>query len=153
LAGEQRPGLDNAASRALRRLTSIFHERDPERFGEFLHPEVVMVDRRRGPTAPPQVGRAAHVANFEATLDVGMTRHEFEPVAVRGERLVLARGGARTDAGLESSALVLYEFDDGGRLERTDLFSEGDLALALEELDNRYAVGEGADHAHVARAV
>ena len=143
--------LDNAAWRAVQNVLAAYNERDLDRLGSLLHPDVTEIDRRRGPTAPPVGGRAEVVADLGASIDVGLSLAEFEVVAVRGEQLVAARGGARTTTGLESSTVEVFEVDASGRLLRFVHYSAHDLAAALEELDERYVSGEGAPHAPLVR--
>jgi class 3 adenylate cyclase/type II secretory pathway predicted ATPase ExeA/ketosteroid isomerase-like protein len=145
------PVLDNAAWRALQRVLAAFNEGDFEALRSLYHPDVHELDRRRLATSPTLVGRELYMENMRAIRDTGLTHVEFEPVAVRGERLAVVRGGARTDSGLESLATIVWEFDDEGRARHLVDFSDDDLAGALDELDERYIAGEGAADEQVVR--
>src|SRR5262249_45592329 len=134
LASEQRRiqagarALDNFAWRSLQRLVAAWSERDFEALEALLHPDTVALDHLRGPQAPPPAGRAEALAEYRATFDVGMSQLAFEPVAIRGDHLIVVHGGGATDSGFELSTLMLIEYDDAGLLERADVFSEDDLA-------------------------
>src|SRR5262249_7070392 len=104
-----------------------------------------------GPTAPPLHGRDAVITSLQAIVDTGMTHIEYEPVATRGERHLVAGGATRTDSGFERIFYNTFEYDDTMRQRRVVIFSDDDLEGALDELDERYIAGEGAPHAHIVR--
>jgi hypothetical protein len=66
-----------------------------------------------------------------------------EPIAARGERLVLCRTRLVSPDGLELSLLSVSECDATGRFARTVTFDDTDLAGALNELDERSRVQAG----------
>jgi hypothetical protein len=80
-------------------------------------------------------------------------------VATRGERLALSsvvhRGSSPLSGDAEIAALALSELDDGGLISRTTYFDPTDLDAAFDELDARFATGEGEPFdwaAHTARS-
>ena len=90
-------------------------------------------------------GRRGMARNHDLMLEQGYEILPPEPLAVRGDDLALTRVRARTPGGDESVLLSLNELDDG-RLVRSTVFDEDDLATALAELDERYLAAEGAEH-------
>ena len=58
---------------------------------------------------------------------------------------------ARTPAGDESPVLALNELDETGRWAAMTFFDDGALGDTLDELDDRYAVGEGARDTYAVR--
>ena len=76
-----------------------------------------------------------------------------EAVAVRGERLALMSIGATDADPLQEPSLVLFETNAEGRVIRQSRFDDEELSAALEELDNSFCAGEGAESAYVVRLV
>ena len=68
---------------------------------------------------------------------------------MRGERLGISRSVFVTDAGDDNSSLAVFEIDARDRLLSVTQFDHDALDAAIEELDARYVVGEGAEHAQV----
>ncbi|OBK72686.1 nuclear transport factor 2 family protein [Mycobacterium sp. 1164985.4] len=71
-------------------------------------------------------------------------RFEGRTLAVRGDRLQLGWSRWSTDAGYETTHLILHEVDDSGRITYEGRFDEDDFEHAYRELTRRYCVGEGA---------
>lgn len=69
---------------------------------------------------------------------------EGRTLAVRGNRLHLASSRWSTDAGFETTHLILQEVDDSGRITYEGRFDEDDFEGAYRELARRYCLGEGA---------
>lgn len=69
---------------------------------------------------------------------------EGRTLAVRGDRLQLGWSRWSTDAGYETTHLILHEVDDSGRITYEGRFDEDDFEHAYRELTRRYCVGEGA---------
>jgi hypothetical protein len=69
-------------------------------------------------------------------------------IAVRGDRYVLLRGRFASD-GFVVPILSLNEVDADGLATRTVVLDDTDLPTAVYELDQRYLVGEGAEHAWI----
>ena len=76
---------------------------------------------------------------------------DFEPIAVRGERLDLVRITLGADGGFASVFLMLGELDDDGRFASMAIYDADDLDAAVAELDERTHAGEGAEHADLVR--
>jgi hypothetical protein len=84
------------------------------------------------------VGPDARIANLAAVMEV-FGRVGGEPVAVRGDDLVLYRWTISDDAGFATSGYDVAELDGSGRIARLVTFDDDDFGGALEELDERYA--------------
>jgi hypothetical protein len=91
-------------------------------------------------------------AELEDNIRIGMTfmqgsLPEQTLVATRGERLALSsvvhRGSTPLSGDAESAGLAVFELDDGGLISRTTHFDPGDLDAAFDELDARFATGQG----------
>ncbi len=145
--------LDNACVRALERLEWVSKFGDAPGAMDPLAPDVVEVDHRSGIGMGFRIeGRDALVENFvefRRRLGLGEMRREW--LAVRGDRHALATLRFVADNGFEVSALQLYEIDPHGRLSSIDNYDVDDLDAAVAELDERYAAGEGAEHAELLR--
>jgi hypothetical protein len=109
---------------------------------DVFHPEFLFDDRRTGLQDRMDSGAEARAA-FPVTMNVGMDDMAFEPIAVRGELLVLFRCVA-TYQGFESVFLLAYEDDGTGRAVRIAVFDHDDVRSALAFLDQRYATADGA---------
>jgi hypothetical protein len=98
--------------------------------------EMERIDRRR---AVPGVS----YGGVEFDEAVAEYYHAFgfvsaEPLAVRGDHLALVRLKAAVDSH-EAQLLSVYECTPDGRLVRSVLFNNDDVALALEELESSHA--------------
>ena len=145
--GPARPaGLENAATRWTRRLNELINGGGLDEVAEMYAVDVVAVDRRSVVSAPTLRGRSAIRDNLKALRDVGLDRFRSEPLAVRGDRLVLQRVAFSTDDGREMKTLSVHEWADGKVVYRA-VFDEDALDEALAELEERYLAGEGAPHA------
>lgn len=69
---------------------------------------------------------------------------EGRTLAVRGNRLHLASSRWSTDAGFETTHLILQEVDDSGRITYEGRFDEDDFQGAYRELTRRYCAREAA---------
>jgi ketosteroid isomerase-like protein len=74
-------------------------------------------------------------------------RVEWRTLAVRGERLHLARTRWSNDAGYETAYLHIAETDGDGRITYSSYFDEDDFEGAYVGLERRYYAGEGAPFA------
>ena len=97
-------------------------------------------------------GRENLLSSNRALVELGLDFARVEPLAVRGARLSLARITARFGNSSELVGLQILELDDAGLASRHVFFDEDDLDRALDELDDRFIIGEGAAHADVLRA-
>ena len=101
-------------------------------------------------------GRDAVIASQRAVVDVGVTHTTSTVVAIRGERLALARStssfaAAYGDFGLE--VLCVSEINAENQIVARVAFDVDDVDAAIEELDARYLAGEAATHAQTWSAV
>lgn len=137
LAREPRtPHVDNAAVRMMVRGEWLARHGDAAAI-EQLAPDVVEIDHRRGVSAPDIVGIGAYVENQRAVRGlIGSAR--IEHLAVRGERLVLARVAYTSREQFEATHLALFEYDDAGRLGRTDIWDDDDRLAAIDAMESRH---------------
>ncbi len=145
------PDLANRASQRLAEIVDLAHARDRAASRALLTDDFVRLDRRTGVAAPDAHGPEEWVAALDAWFDVGMERLSIEPLAVRGEQLVLARIALSNAEGAVVPFLGVWETDDSGLFVRAVHFDDAAVAEALAELDERYAAGEGAEHAYLVR--
>ena len=75
----------------------------------------------------------------------GSDGRAFDVLAVRGERLGLARWALTDGGGNEIAGLALTELSTDGRTQALIWFDADDLDAAFHELDARFADGEGAN--------
>lgn len=108
----------------------------------------VFDDRRKG--------LGAHLVRSadEVVGDLPPTsRMQRRVLAVRGERLCLAWGRYEyVDTEFFNESLSIVGTDAEGRGEFSIVFDVDDVADAVLELDERYAAGEGVEHAEIIRA-
>jgi hypothetical protein len=101
-------------------------------------------------------GGADPMRSVSAALQSGFHEAEYEPVAVRGDRLALGRFVLRrpgSGGASQVAMLVVHEIDDGGRLVWGASFDNDALGEASTALDGRYIAGEGAPYAAILRIV
>jgi len=127
--------LDNAAARVGRRYADVIVRGDLDALAAMLSEDHMGEDRRAGLTTR-FFGRAARLEAAAQVPGLGITAIDVEPVAVRGEQLVLTRGILHAEEG-EIRMLVLLEIDDAGLISRIVNFDEGDMEGAIQELDAR----------------
>jgi hypothetical protein len=141
--------LDNAASRAAKRLRAAFAARDWDCVAELLADDLYNEDRRRVVNAGIRRGRDTMLADMRATADAGVRCFESIDIATRGERLVLIRTEGRvgaTPAAFHVGNLVIAELDADGRTAGQVMFDPEDTDAAFAELDARYMAGEAAPY-------
>ncbi|OBB48199.1 hypothetical protein A5752_22590 [Mycobacterium sp. 852002-51961_SCH5331710] len=144
---EERPRLENTATRMWERLADAFNHHDVDAFLTLTSPTGCIDDRRKGLQAlhGPSERKTAALALFESPLT---WRTEVVPVAIRGTRLALARQIYR-DTAEESrpitvDILTVVEINDDGLLGDFVNFDSDDIDAAFEELETRYLAGEAA---------
>jgi class 3 adenylate cyclase/tetratricopeptide (TPR) repeat protein len=146
--GTRRSTPANAASDLFGRIAARFSEGRFDECGALCAEDIRVFDHRPV-IGTDLIGRAAVVANFEATAALGSGSVAFEPIAVRGSTLALGR--TVMDFGDWGSAfLMLGELGPDGLGARGGWFDEADLTTAIDELDAWYLAGEGAEHADLA---
>ncbi len=104
--------------------------------------QVVYEDRRRL-GGDPIIGAAGVRAAISRLCDQ-YNGFQMQTLAVRGDRLHLAKHIWSDDAGNESHGLMLVEVDEEGRAIYHGSFDEDDFIGAFVELEKRYYSGEGA---------
>ena len=130
------PYLDNTACRLITSGSDTDISAD-------ISADVIIDDRRRGVSLPPLHGADAFIENTQIQEEMfGPTA--LEPVATRGDRLVLARTLTVAASGFELVAYGVFETNEAGQFCAAVMFDETDRDRALRELDRRYLVGEGA---------
>ncbi|WP_099039589.1 AAA family ATPase [Mycobacterium neglectum] len=93
------------------------------------------------------------VTNRAVEVAQGQYPHfDMNVLAVRGERLALARSRLSDESGNETTDLVVSEIDDDGRIIYEGRFDD-DFDSAYRELDRRYFGGEGAAFAEAGTAI
>ena len=148
-AAEQRL-LENALTRTMARHDAGEFARDPESAIAATAEDIVLIDRRPGPSLGTITGRDAWFENLGAIVDTfGSVVTEI--VAVRGDRLAVARVRFSSSAGFENIEYDVFEANDDGQVHRVVAFGADDLGAAMAELDERYLAGEGAAHTDLIR--
>ena len=144
--------VDNPVVRLVTKLLELLDRGDWTAAGELdaVADTIERFDRRHGVSAPWLRGAEAFGLNAAAFFDV-FESVTCEPVAVRGESLALIRLHCGQADGFQLLLLCLYECDGNGRLVYEADYDDDDLAAALDELDERYIAGEGADHEYLVR--
>ena len=146
------PPLDNAAMHYLEAAEAFFADGgDLTEFApRWFAADIVRTDRRSGVAGPDIQGRDSYADAFAKTAEM-FSAWTWERVAVRGERLALGRLMGTSSEGFELPYLILVEVDDAGCVAFLAHFDDDELLGALQELDDRYCVGEGAEHAYALR--
>jgi class 3 adenylate cyclase len=117
--------------------------------GEELVTEDFSYEDRR-PISRVRHDRVEAAANVRLMREEGANRVSGEPIAVRGDRLVLMRAVTNADDEIfVSDGLALYALAPDGRLAAAIVFATDDLDDAIAELDRRYVEGEGAPYAEM----
>jgi len=141
----------NAATRANQRMECAWRARAWDDLVTSFAPTLVMNDRRS------VVGLAVTGEDFLTNLRVlfamRSSRWHSNVLATRGERLALCRTSfaaeATSGAEVVVEHLAIIEVDADGRYDALVLFDSDALAAAYDELDRRYAAGEGAPYAEL----
>ncbi|MDM4142531.1 MULTISPECIES: BTAD domain-containing putative transcriptional regulator [Mycobacterium] len=140
------PQLENAASRVFQHVWSHFAAGDWNAMAETVADDYVGVDHRRVVGAEIQHGRDDVIRDLQAAAEVGFTISMVSAIAIRGERLVLARSRAagRDPGAVQNDALNVVEVDADARIARVVSYDLEDFDAAVAELDARYMAGEAA---------
>jgi len=140
-------GIASAATRRLAPYADRFARRDWAWLGVLWAERVRNDDRRSGANSGVSIGRERMLALTESLAESGFTSMHQVPVAVRGDELALyLRTWGHLD-GFELAVLALMEVDAAGHLVANTMWEPDDLEAAVDELDRRFAEGEGAAHA------
>lgn len=145
------PQLENAASRVFKHVWSHFAARDWNAMAETVADDYVGIDHRRVVGAEIQHGRDDVIRDLRAAAEVGFTISMVSAIAIRGERLVLARSRAvgRDPGAVQNDALNVVEVDADARIARVVSYDLEDFDAAIAELDARYFVGEAVTHSRI----
>ena len=144
---EQKPRLENAASKILGRCAVCFAARDWDALGDLFAVDYYNDDRRRVVNAGIRSGRAAAVEDLRVAAEVGLiTNITTEFIATRGKGLILNRfrasGGDHPAVQLDVYQVV--ECGDDERIAAVVVFDIDDIDVAFAELEARYLAGEAA---------
>ncbi|MFZ0719140.1 MAG: ATPase, partial [Mycobacterium sp.] len=148
--GQPGQRLENAASRVFENEWLHFAARDWDALAELVADNYSGIDHRRVVRAENQHGRDVVVKDLQAAADVGFTISMVSAIAIRGERLVLARVRASgpDPKAIQNDALNVIEIDADERILAAVTFDLEDFDAAMAELESRYLVGEAAAYAH-----
>ncbi len=141
--------LSNAATRILAPYPEKFAARDWEWIGDMIDEHAVSDDRRTAVSGGVVIGRPAIVKLTQGLEDVGFTTMSEQPIAIRGDRLVLTIRTWHDPHGFDLPLLALMEFTDAGPMISNIMWDLEDLDTAYAEMDRLYLDGEGAPHAEV----
>ncbi|WP_082952862.1 BTAD domain-containing putative transcriptional regulator [Mycobacterium sp. 852002-10029_SCH5224772] len=147
--------LKNRATLVFEHVWSHFAVRDWDAMAKTVADNYVSIDHRRVVSAEPQHSRNDVIRDLKAAAEVGFMISMVSAVAIRGERLVLARvraSGSDPDAA-QNDALNIVEIDADDRIANVVVYDLEDFDAAITELDARYLAGEAADHAQVWSAI
>ncbi|MBV9723271.1 MAG: hypothetical protein JO082_15320, partial [Mycobacterium sp.] len=141
------PRLENAATRVWGRLRTFFDARDWDAMVEIYAVDHCHDDRRRITGSGIRRGRSASVENMRAVADF-VEKIVVEVIAIRGERLLLARarfwGLDQQPQAFLADALCIVETNIDDRLVAFVAFDHDDVDAGFAELDSRYLAGEAA---------
>ena len=141
--------LENAASRVFENEWSHFAARDWDALAETVADNYSGIDHRKVVRAENQHGRDAVIKDLQVAANVGFEISMLGVMAIRGERLVLARvrAAGRDPKAIQNDALNVVEIDTDDRIVAAATFDLEDIEAAIAELDARYLAGEAAAHA------
>ena len=142
-ASDRQPtGRHQPCNRVGYRVVGASQDRDIDAVVAAYSDQFTYDDRRRL-SGDPVTTRAELRAAVER-IGEQYSRFEAQTLAVRGERLQLARTRWSDDAGNETTILQVIELGGDGRIDYHAAFDEDDFVGAYRELENRYFAGEGA---------
>lgn len=141
--------LQNKAAFVFEHVWSHFAARDWDAMAKTVADNYVSVDHRRIVSAESQHSRGDVIRDLQAAAEVGFTISMVNAVAIRGERLVLARvrASGRDPEAAQNDAFNIVEVDADDRIANVVVYDLEDLEAAIAELDGRYVAGEAAEHA------
>lgn len=145
------PLLKNAATRILTRVIDAFSRRDPDGYLALFAKDCMYEDRRKGLRDAGSIRpEYAHTVTFGAAAG---WRAEFEPIAVRGEHLMLSRVTFRdlseTGSPIAVEALNLGSLDNDELISWFAIFDPEDIDSAFDELHARWIASGEVDHPEV----
>ncbi len=142
--------FENTAARVFDHVWSHYAAGDWDAVGETVADNYFGIDHRRVVNADNQHGRDDVVRDLQASADVGFTISMVSAIAIRGERLVLARvrAAGRDPESIANDALNVVEIDSDERIATVVVYDLEDFDAAIAEIDARYLAGEAAAYAH-----
>lgn len=143
------PRLDNRAASVFEHVWSHFAVRDWDAMAKAVADNYVSIDHRRVVSAEPQHSRDDVIRDLRAAAEVGFMISMVSAVAIRGERLVLARvrASGRDPDAAQNDAFNIVEIDADDRIANVVVYDLEDFDAAITELDARYLAAEAAGHA------
>ncbi|WP_269203964.1 BTAD domain-containing putative transcriptional regulator [Mycobacterium colombiense] len=149
------PRLENAAARVFEHVWSHFVARDWDAMAETVADDYVGIDHRRIVSAETQHGRNEVIRDLQAAAGVGFAISMVSAMAIRGDRLVLARTRAtgRDPDVAQNDALNVVAIDADDRIASVVSYDLENIGDAIAELNAQYATGEAADHAQAWSAI
>ena len=140
--------LDNAATRAGERVRTLMGERQLDELADQLSPDFVATQRTPNSIFPGG-NKDEFVQMIRATGEAwGDVARESTTIAIRGDLLALTRFRMSDPAGFVRETISVGELTSDGLLKAIVYFDLDDLDTAFDELDRRYAEGEGAAFAN-----
>jgi ketosteroid isomerase-like protein len=136
--------LHNRAAELQERVNELAQRGDVDGLEALAADDVVFEDRRPTPRIRLE-GKEDVVAFWKAAIPETILR--WEPIAIRGEHLYLQQAVASMRGGFEVESISLSEFDESGRNTFIALFDPLDLDGAIDTMNERYALREGAPFA------
>jgi SnoaL-like domain len=135
--------IENAATHAVRRWVEAWNARDWRHFAAVHAAGFRHLDRRK--MVQLESARDPYLDALRPYCEMASSRHTFEVLATRGDRLVLSRmrwEGTEDFTGPSViEVAVVIEVDDRGDLTAMVTHEVDDLDTAYAELDDRYAAG------------
>ncbi|MDP7738507.1 BTAD domain-containing putative transcriptional regulator [Mycobacterium paragordonae] len=151
LSGPARP-LENAASHAYHQVNLHYSAGDWTALSNVLAPNMIDDDRRHAVNAGIRLGRDAQITNSRAVAETGTGQLTSTVVASRGEHLALCRtclsGQDQQPEPFRIEFLSVVEINADRQVMTHVAFDDADFLSAVEELDERYVVGEAVAHAN-----
>ena len=144
---QNRLAVANRASAASVRILAAMQARDLDACADYWADRFDYDDRRTLSGEP--LSTRAEMREALARIFVRYNTFECQTLAVRGERINLARLCWSDGDGNQSASLTLGEVDADDRLIYEARFDEEDFETAYAELERRYYAGEGAEFADV----
>jgi hypothetical protein len=152
-AARRPPELSNRCVEAHHRWIAAMNRGDEHGMAALFAPGFVVEEHRRGMIATG----VGPVDDTRLAQELGLQMGSFEAIAVRGDRVALARwtfvGSIDGGGEFESAMLSLNEVDAEGRIVWGATYDVDDLAAAIADLEWKYIEGEGAPYARILRLV
>ncbi|WP_156687475.1 BTAD domain-containing putative transcriptional regulator [Mycobacterium sp. Marseille-P9652] len=140
--------LENTAARVFGHVWSYYAARNWDAMAQTVADDYLGIDRRLAVNAEIQRSRDEVIRDLQAAAGVGFSITMVSAIAIRGERLVLARvraSGSDPEA-IQNDALIVVEIDTADRIATVVTFDLEDFDAAIAELDTRYLAGEATAH-------